>query len=503
MTKLYNLRTMMLALLFGATAIACTDDGDTPPTQDPNDEVVVFDDELLEGFIKSDLNIGANNDITVGRLANLTTLNVANTQVASISGLEKATNLEVLNLNFTNVTDMSPVKDLTSLKELNLWNLDLEGEGAAILDFVQNLNSLEFLDLRETPTSDISRLAGKSTLKHLNLREASVSDLSPLAGMTQLEYLNFNRCGNITDISPLDGMVNLYYLSLRNAEVGDEQFQQFAQYTKLVESNIRNTGITDITPLVTIFEAGAFTQELSDLYGNKISLDLQNNNITNPCVIAEWVDQFPQGELEGWDGTTCGDIAEPSFFEDAGLEGKVREILGLGDEDEITEELLLTVEELDLRGTTTSSVAGVEKMPNLTFVRLDGTEVTDLTPFSEHTKITYFNINSVTGITDISPLGNNADLGVLIARNIAFGNEGMETIAKFKNLWRLNMRNTGVTDLSVLAELMEEGALQNEKAPEGEVAILDIREIEADFCVIAAYRDEIGDLSGGDFSSCD
>ncbi|WP_373522166.1 leucine-rich repeat domain-containing protein [Aquiflexum sp.] len=294
-----------IALSVAVFSFSCSDEDD--PNIMPEDEVVNFEDELLAGFIRTDLKIGANNDITVGELLKLTELNIANTQVASLAGLEKATNLEVLNANLTNVENLTPVANLTKLKELYLMNLNLQGQGAAILDFVQNLNALEILDLRETPTTDISRLAGKSSLKHLNLRQSFVSDLSPLTGMTQFEYLNFNRCGNIKDITPLNGMVNLYYLSLRNAEVGDEQFKQFSQYTKLVESNIRNTGITDITPLVAVFEAGGFTQALSDQFQNKISLDLQNNQISNPCVIEQWVDQFPAGELEGWDAASCTD----------------------------------------------------------------------------------------------------------------------------------------------------------------------------------------------------
>lgn len=500
MKNLFKIQSLTLAvLLLGMFSWSCNPNDE--PTIDPNTEVVIFESNILENIIKSDLNLAANTDITVGALANLKELNISNTQVASLKGLEKAVNLENLNANFTFITDPSPLKDLTKMKELRLWEVELAGQGAAILDFVQNMSNLELIDLRKTPTIDISRLAGKSKLKHLNLRQCFVSDLSPLTGMTQLEYLNLNRCGNIKDVKPLDGMVNLYYLSLRNAEVGDEQFKQFSQYTKLVESNLRNIGITDITPLVAVFEAGAFTQELSDLYENKISLDLQNNDISNPCLIEQFVDQIPTGELEGWDGSSCGDAAGNAFFEDAGLDARVREILKLEEGQAITEDLLLTVEELDLRGSGTASVAGVEKMPNLTFVRLDGTTVTDLTPFSSHTKITYFNINSVEGITNISALGNNSNLGTLIARNIKFGNQGMETIGKFKKIWRLNMRNTGVTDLTVLATLMKDGALQDSMSPDG-TAILDIREIEADFCVISSFVSKIGNLSGGTFTSC-
>ncbi|WP_373522167.1 hypothetical protein [Aquiflexum sp.] len=47
---------------------------------------------------------------------------------------------------------------------------------------------------------------------------------------------------------------------------------------------------------------------------------------------------------------------------------RVRETLELSAEDQITEGLLLSIEVLDLRGTGTASITGIEKMPNLTSV---------------------------------------------------------------------------------------------------------------------------------------
>jgi hypothetical protein len=59
---------------------------------------------------------------------------------------------------------------------------------------------------------------------------------------------------------------------------------------------------------VKIFQAGAFTEALSVKYGNKLSLDLLNNTITNLCDIKPWVNNFPAGELEtagNFDFNTC------------------------------------------------------------------------------------------------------------------------------------------------------------------------------------------------------
>ncbi|SFB77831.1 hypothetical protein SAMN05421747_10148 [Parapedobacter composti] len=104
--------------------------------------------------------------------------------------------------------------------------------------------------------------------------------------------------------------------------------------------------------------------------------------------------------------------------------------------------------------TDLSPVSGLE---NIRYFRINDTEISDLTPISNYTKLVYFNANSATQITDISPLAGNVDLLEAILRNVPFGNEGMETIGKFTKLYRLNMRNTGVSDITVLGELMANG----------------------------------------------
>lgn len=50
--------------------------------------------------------------------------------------------------------------------------------------------------------------------------------------------------------------------------------------------------------------------------------------------------------------------------------------------------------------------------------------------------------------------------------------------------------------------MMQNGALQNSANPDGD-AVVDIRELEANFYIIFPYINEIGDLSGGNFDDCE
>ncbi len=288
------------ALIFSG----CSDDGE--PTLDPNDEVVVIEDAELNEIIMEELNIRNASELTRGRLLDLTELNISNSVVASFKGLEEAKNLEVLLARNIEVADLAPLSSLTNLVQIDMRDAVMPTS----LTFLAPLEKLENIDFQNTAVANISALAGKNTLTHINLRQTDVTDISPLTGMTQLLFLNLNRAGGGNGISnpeliiPMD---KLYYLSLRNTTVGDELFAQiFANKTQMIEANIRNTGITSVEPLVALFEAGAFTQALSTQYGNKISLDLQNNAITDLCLINPWVDNFPEGELE-W-SSVAGDF---------------------------------------------------------------------------------------------------------------------------------------------------------------------------------------------------
>ncbi|GHB26338.1 hypothetical protein GCM10008106_03730 [Mongoliitalea lutea] len=302
--KTTKLIAAFAVLLFAFTA--CNDDED-PQVTDPNDELVTISDgELLE-IILEELNLRNASDLTKGRILELTELNLSNSVVASFQGLEQAENLEVLLARNIEVADLSPLSSLTKLKEIDMRDALMPTS----LSFLSPLENLVSIDFQNTAVANISALSGKTTLIHINLRETDVTDISPLTGMTQLEFLNLNRAGGGNGISNAEIIIpmdKLYYLSLRNTNLGDELFAQiFANKTLLVECNIRNTGITSIEPLIPLFEAGAFTQTLSDRFGNKISLDLQNNPITDLCLIAPFANNFPEGELE-W-SAVAGDLS--------------------------------------------------------------------------------------------------------------------------------------------------------------------------------------------------
>ncbi|CAN5412669.1 hypothetical protein BH23BAC3_BH23BAC3_16760 [soil metagenome] len=224
------------------------------------------------------------------------------------------------------------------------------------------------------------------------------------------------------------------------------------------------------------------------------------------------------------------DEVETVTFPDALLEAQIRIALDIDDDEDITPDMMLQLEEFNIDASDNFSgdisgiedLTGLEYAKNLTLLRLSYTSVTDLSPISElenieylrfnntaitdispisgYTSLTYFNANTVTGLEDMSPLAGNSGLQTAILREVPFGNAGMSTIRQLTSLHRINMRDTGVTDITVLGELMAEGALLDTTPgaiEENGGADLDLRGLSIeDWSPIAPYVDQINDFDG-------
>lgn len=522
-----NLAKSILAfsmVLFILTS--CKDDEDIIlEPDDPNAKVVEIGDAELREILMEETNSNNPSNLTKGRMMELKELNISNTIVASLKGLEEAENLEILRARSVEVADLSPISSLTNLMELDMRDALMPTS----LAFLEPLQKLEIIDFQNTAVANISTLQGKNTLTHINLRETDVTDISPLEGMTQLLFLNLNRAGGgngITNPEITIPMDKLYYLSLRNTSVGDELMADiFANKTQMVESNIRNTGITDISFLVPIFEAGAFTEALSDLYGNKISLDLQNNTITNLCEIKTWVDNFPEGELE-WsavagDFNNCNgedpETGEHEFVEDQELLGFILSAMGMQTPSELTEESIKDLKELNVSGSSITALKGLEFAINLerlnaqgardladisalegleelVFLNLRQTAVTDILALAGMTKLQYLNLNragSGSGISNPEIIAPFVNLYYISLRNTKLTNEQFEMFENFDQLVECNIRNTGITSIAPLAKAFEKGAFTKELSDKYNNKLsLDLRNNTfEDLCLLAPYVD--------------
>lgn len=479
MMKLYtnktiNLLMLMLALVFSSCG------SDDPISVDPDNdqdevEVVEFPDALLEAQIRLALDIADDEDITPELMLTLEELNIDASEdfsgdisdISNLSGLEYAENLTYFRFGYTSVTDLSPISDLENIEYLRFNNTD-------------------------------------------------ITDISPISGYTSLTYFNANTVTGLEDISPLAGNTGLQTAILREVPFGNEGMTTIRQLTSLHRINMRNTGVTDITVLGELMAEGALLDSTPGAIEENggADLDLRGLTIADWSPVAPYVDQINE-----FDGLPANDVVTIS---DSELNNVVRALLGIESENDVTTLYMTGLDTLNISGipaisdltgmeyavnvkylrfgeTSVTDISPIGELENVEYLRFNDTDITDISPISGYTSLTYVNANTVPGITDISPLAGNEGLQVAILRNVPFGNEGMATIRELTSLYRINMRNTGVTDITVLGELMADGALLDSTsgAEENGGADLDLRELDIDdWSPIEPYLDQITTIDG-------
>ncbi|HHT35917.1 MAG: CotH kinase family protein [Candidatus Wallacebacter cryptica] len=136
-------------------------------------------------------------------------------------------------------------------------------------------------------------------------------------------------------------------------------------------------------------------------------------------------------------------------------------------------EQLINLRSLDISFNPVRDLTPLQALTQLTSLNLRETLVTDLSPVVDLGNLEYLNIHSIPAVS-IEPISALTKLETLIMRNVYIG-EDTSFLKNLTNLKRLNLRSTGLTDTLVLADLMRQGALQNQHHL-GIRAELDIRD---------------------------
>ena len=135
--------------------------------------------------------------VTQGQMAMLTDLDLRQSGIADLRGLEHAVNLRTLLLGGNQVAGLSPLANLRFLS-----TLDLAGNGIADVSALAGLEGLQDLWLGANRLTDVAALGELANLTVLALDANEIVDVSPLAGLHGLQRLWLNE-NAIVDISPL------------------------------------------------------------------------------------------------------------------------------------------------------------------------------------------------------------------------------------------------------------------------------------------------------------
>jgi hypothetical protein len=237
MTKSFSKYAILglMAMSLVAT-IGCSKEEENTDNNPAPQEVNVAD-AVLSNYIKTYLNLGADQKITTENILGLDTLNMPGES------------------NFTFAT----LEDLTGLEAAK---------------------NLVYIRIGGTMVTDLSPLAGLAKVEYFRINNTQITNLSALSNWSKLTYFNANTATSLTDISALSKNTNLQEMILRDVPMGNAGLNTISNFTKLYRLNARSTGITNIQPLVDMMAAGALlntTPGASDNGG--ATLDLRGNTV--------------------------------------------------------------------------------------------------------------------------------------------------------------------------------------------------------------------------------
>ena len=220
-------------------------------------------------------------DISKSELESLKRLNVHESNISNLDGLQYCINLTSLHLNGEKISDISPISKLTKLTYLYL-----DADMISDISPISNLKKLVTLYLNRNQISDISPIANLTNLVELYLDQNKISDISPISNLTNLTklYLTDNQ---ISDISSIGNLTNLNYLHLDFNNISN--IKPLESLTKLKMLFLGYNQISDISAIGSLTNlSGLFLSDnkINDINSiknltNLSSLNLNNNKISN------------------------------------------------------------------------------------------------------------------------------------------------------------------------------------------------------------------------------
>lgn len=258
---------------------------------------------------------GADKTISINKtdLENVETLNLNNSNIVNIRGVQRFINLKVLNLSNNNIEDIKLVYGLTNLTNLNvsgnrISSLYDENSGKGLNNLTNlttlNLSKNKFVDIANGADVSVStKISTLTNLKNVDISHNHIRYTNGLSNLTELESLNLYD-NNVIDLDGIKELVNLKYLNLgANNEDGSTNngngiknrtnIQYLVNLEVLDFSNNKTSDILkyirpEMTQLKSVnvegnnIESGNYAfRQLKNVKGTLKVLNLYNNNITS------------------------------------------------------------------------------------------------------------------------------------------------------------------------------------------------------------------------------
>ena len=461
-------------------------------------------------------------------LVDLEQLYLYDNNIEDISPLANLVNLEYLSLYDNNIEDISPLEGLVGLEWLYLANnpiLDtspifplLKANGGKIKPYAIDIEVIEPVIVEVPDThlaSELRRELGLASDADITAgdmarlisfypdSEESITDLTGLEYALNITALILNSQTELNDLTQLSSLVTLTVLDLEDTSLTDLSFLE--NLVALTRLSLKGTGIVDVSPLasfVNLTNLGLQSNSIVDVSPlrslvNLTILALQSNSIVDVSPLVDLVnltylglfdnpilDTSPLYPLTQQDPPVDIDIEvvvpEVVSVPDANLASRLRRVLGLASDADITSGAMATLTRFgmepgwfigDLTGmeyainltsgsfsggpnvspTDLSPLQGITSLTSLTFIISGHSELTDITPLSGLVNLERLNLQQDGNIIDISALSGLINLEWLhLSDNSIIDISGLSNLS---NLTTLYLASNAINDVNALSGL--------------------------------------------------
>ncbi len=403
-------------------------------------EKVFIPEPVLELEISRSLGVSPS-EITESLLGEkLKILELSDSQLRDLRGLEHALNLEILVLRNNLIEDLSPLSGLNKLKRLDLSGNRIAGLKKNLVD-VSSIN---------TGKSSVSALT------HLNLSGNKLRGLSGINYFSNLLNLNVSK-NSLTDLQGLSSLKKLLTLNASENQLGFVESYQDANRNKKYDlgepfNDVSGNGIRDSDPLSEIHSLSSLTY--LQLNGNLISKIDSMLSLPSLKVLL----------LSG---------------------NQIARIEGLSS--------FSALEKLSLNDNFISDISGIGKLKNLNFLSMSENRLCDLRELSQLTKLNELHLqyNHVKNVQVLSSLKNLVSLHM--SNNLV---QDLSFIKDLDSIQRINLRRNSMGRENELGQTIYDLGLRNTS-----ISVEDQKDKNPDLVslVETLYSSSSANLRFGDF----
>jgi Leucine-rich repeat (LRR) protein len=288
--------------------------------------------------------------------------------LAPLGSLANLRYLRIFNSVATSFTALGAFRSVSTIEMSSV-------EGAGDITPLSNLPNLENLTLQFCPAiRDLSPLGKVEKLRTLNLGYTNVTDISPLRGLNSLAVLNIAN-SKVTDLSPLEGLPALEELSITREQLAT--LGRLAHMPSLKRLHVEVNGLdqADLSVLGSM-------SNISELSIVSLGSTLDIGSLRNLGTLSKL---FIQG--------IAAPFGRPTVVENLESIGSLRSLRSLnlfgvsvpdigflGNLQGLTELVMTYVSGLQ-------NIQTLSTLPNLEIVGLQRTQVSDITPLLNLTKL--------------------------------------------------------------------------------------------------------------------